>query len=150
MPVVTDASSCTEGFRHALEGSGMRTIDAVTFVRERVLPRLTVSSQLTRLALHPTCSTAKLGIDGDAYAIAAAVATEVVVPDSWGCCGFSGDRGMLHPELTAAATAKQAAEVIEADAEAHASTNRTCELGMTRATGRRYEHLLEVLERATR
>lgn len=150
LPVVTDASSCTEGFRHALEGSGMRTIDAVTFVRQRVLPRLTVSSQLTRLALHPTCSTAKLGIDGDAYAIAAAVATEVVVPDSWGCCGFSGDRGMLHPELTAAATAKQAAEVIEADAEAHASTNRTCELGMTRATGRRYEHLLEVLERATR
>ncbi|MER3386550.1 MAG: FAD-binding and (Fe-S)-binding domain-containing protein [Microcella pacifica] len=150
LPVVTDASSCTEGFRHSLEGSGLRTIDAVTLVREHVLPRLTVSHRLTRLALHPTCSTTKLGIDDDAYAIAAAIAAEVVVPDSWGCCGFSGDRGMLHPELTASATARQAAEVVEAVADAHASTNRTCELGMTRATGRRYEHLLEVLERATR
>ena len=24
---------------------------------------------------------------------------------TWGCCGFAGDRGLLHPELTAAATA---------------------------------------------
>ena len=28
--------------------------------------------------------------------------------------------------------------------------NRTCELGMTRATGHPYRHLLEVLEEATR
>jgi D-lactate dehydrogenase len=34
--------------------------------------------------------------------------------------------------------------------DAYASTNRTCELGMTRATGHQYEHLLEVLERATK
>lgn len=33
---------------------------------------------------------------------------------------------------------------------AFASVNRTCELGTTRATGHEYQHVLEVLERATR
>jgi D-lactate dehydrogenase len=31
------------------------------------------------------------------------------------------------------------------DATAHASCNRTCELGMTRATGEGYRHVLELL-----
>ncbi|MEA4943374.1 MAG: hypothetical protein VB080_02945 [Propionicimonas sp.] len=31
------------------------------------------------------------------------------------------------------------------DATAHASLKRTCELGMTRATGRPYRHILELL-----
>ena len=57
---------------------------------------------------------------------------------------------MLHPELTASATAAEAAEVRERDAEAHASCNRTCEIGMTRATGKDYRHVLELLEEATR
>ena len=82
--------------------------------------------------------------------IGAAVAHQVHVPVDWGCCGFAGDRGMLHPELTASATAAEAAEVRAQDASAHASCNRTCELGMSRATGRSYRHLLELLEEVTR
>jgi D-lactate dehydrogenase len=35
-------------------------------------------------------------------------------------------------------------------ATAHASCNRTCELGMTRATGSEYQHVLELLEERTR
>ena len=57
---------------------------------------------------------------------------------------------MLHPELTASATAAEAAEVRALGADAHASCNRTCELGMTRATGQDYRHVLELLEEATR
>lgn len=56
---------------------------------------------------------------------------------------FAGDRGLLHPELTASATAAEAASVPVATA--YASLNRTCELGMTRATGRSYRHVLELL-----
>jgi D-lactate dehydrogenase len=33
-------------------------------------------------------------------------------------------------------------------AGAHASLNRTCELGMTRETGKPYRHVLEILEDA--
>jgi D-lactate dehydrogenase len=101
-------------------------------------------------AVHPTCSTTRLGTTPDLLALAAALAEEVRVPDSWACCGFAGDRGMLHPELTASATRTQAEEVRAMGADVHLSSNRTCELGMTRATGSAYRHVLEVLEEATR
>ena len=153
LPIVVDASSCTEGLDVLLESAGaasLRVIDAVAFVDEHVLPLLAVSARITRLALHPTCSSARLGIDGALRRVAAAVADEVLVPDDWTCCAFAGDRGMLHPELTASATTGEAAEVQAAEADAHASLNRICELGMTRATGSPYHHVLELLERATR
>jgi D-lactate dehydrogenase len=73
----------------------------------------------------------------------------VVVPDGWQCCAFAGDRGLLHLELTASATREEAAAVRAEGFAAHASVNRTCELGLTRATGRPYHHLLELLDQAT-
>ena len=125
-------------------------MDAVAFVDERVLSALTVTAPIGSLALHPTCSSTQLGTNDALSRIAGTVASEVVIPDGWGCCGFAGDRGMLHPELTASATAREAAAVNTRAFDAYASTNRTCELGLTRATGHEYEHLLETLERATR
>jgi D-lactate dehydrogenase len=74
----------------------------------------------------------------------------VHVPENAGCCAFAGDRGMLHPELTESATRAEAADVAALGATAHASCNRTCELGMTRATGEPYRHVLELLEELTR
>lgn len=153
LTIVTDASSCTEGFVHLLADAGVAGVveDAVSFTERVLLPRLgPVTPRVGTLALHPTCSSAQLGLDPSLRRVAEAVAAEVVVPDAWGCCGFAGDRGMLHPELTASATAAEAAEVRALDADAHASCNRTCELGLTRATGADYRHVLELLEEATR
>ncbi len=56
----------------------------------------------------------------------------------------------LHPELPGSATRKQAAEVVAFGAGSHASCNRTCELGMTRATGEQYQHVLELLGEVSR
>lgn len=153
LTVVTDASSCTEGFIHLLADAGVtaRVEDAVAFAERVLLPRLgTVTPRIGTLALHPTCSSTQLGLDPALHRVASAVAAEVVVPEAWGCCAFAGDRGMLHPELTASATAAEAAEVRALGADAHASCNRTCELGMTRATGEDYRHVLELLEESTR
>jgi D-lactate dehydrogenase len=145
LPVICDASSCTEGLVHALGGS-VRVVDAVEFVATDVLPRLPdVAGKLPVIALHPTCSSTRLGLDAALADVAGAVAEQVFQPTSWGCCAFAGDRGMLHPELAASATRQQAAEITAADAAAHASCNRTCEIGMTRATGRPYRHVLEIL-----
>ncbi|MGB7980252.1 MAG: (Fe-S)-binding protein, partial [Candidatus Nanopelagicales bacterium] len=158
LPVVCDASSCTEGLLHTVQvqaatpGSryaALRVVDAVSFVAEHVLPRLPEARKIQSLALHPTCSTARMGINEDLFTVASAVAQQVTVPPSWGCCGFAGDRGLLHPELSAAATAEQAAELAGGDFDAYASSNRTCELGMSRATGAQYEHILELLDAAT-
>ncbi|MFJ4039460.1 FAD-binding and (Fe-S)-binding domain-containing protein [Microbacterium sp. NPDC090007] len=150
LPVVCDASSCTEGFAATLRDEGVRVVDAVAFAASALLPVLTPSPVADVLALHPTCSSTQQGIDPALRTVGAAVAREVRVPDAWGCCAYAGDRGMLHPELTAAATVAEAAEVAGWRADAHASCNRTCELGMSRATGEAYEHVLELLERATR
>ncbi|ROR73448.1 FAD-binding and (Fe-S)-binding domain-containing protein [Bogoriella caseilytica] len=164
LPLISDAASCTHGLAELGEHldparaeawAGVEVLDAVSYVRREVLARLDVTAPLESLALHPTCSTEHLGTGGDLQTVAAAVAREVTVPPSWGCCGYAGDRGMLHPELTAGATEAEAAEIAQAEAEhgafeAYASCNRTCEMGMTRATGREYEHVLELLARVTR
>ncbi len=57
---------------------------------------------------------------------------------------------MLHPELTASATDREATEVNGEVFDAYVSCNRTCEIGMTRATGHPYHHVLEVLDQAAR
>ncbi|MEU6697889.1 FAD-binding and (Fe-S)-binding domain-containing protein [Pseudonocardia sp. NPDC046786] len=157
LPVVTDASSCTEGLRVMIaagpaEYRGIEVLDSVAYTAEHLLTALagSVRGRLDRLVLHPTCSATQLGLVEPLRRVAAAVADDVVVPDSWGCCGFAGDRGLLHPELTAAATAEQAREIAAVPADGYASCNRTCELGMSRATGEEYEHVLEILERLTR
>ncbi len=157
LDVVCDASSCTEGLRQSLEhnppsgGPGsVRVVDAVQFAADHLLDALPAPHKVGSVVLHPTCSTARLGIDSALRAVAAEVADDVVVPAAAACCGFAGDRGMLHPELTASATRAEAAELDDLVADAYASCNRTCELGMTRATDRPYQHVLELLEAATR
>ena len=150
LPVVCDASSCTEGFAATLREDGIRVVDAVAFAAAELLPVLSPAPVAELLALHPTCSSKQLGIDPALRAIGEVVASEVRVPDAWGCCAYAGDRGMLHPELTEAATAPEASEVAAWGADAFASCNRTCELGMTKATGESYVHVLELLEKATR
>lgn len=148
LPVVCDASSCTEGFRHMLETDPdlhVEVIDAVAFVAEHVLPVLGEYRKLDSLTIHPTCSSTQMGLNPDLVTVSRAVAETVNVPLDWGCCAFAGDRGMLHPELTASATRREAAEAASLGAEAHASCNRTCELGLTRATGTPYRHVLELL-----
>lgn len=157
LPIVCDAASCTEGLetmkRLALEDeryARLVFVDSVEFVHTTVLPGLKVGKKMTSIAFHPTCSSTQLGTNSALNDLAATIADEVFVPASWGCCAFAGDRGLLHPELTASATDKQAKEINEREFDAYVSTNRTCELGMSKATGKTYRHVLELLEEATR
>ena len=147
--VVVDASSCAEGLHKQLEGLDVLTVeDAVAFTARRLLPRLTVRKNTGTIAVHPTCSSVRAGTDAALRELAAAVADNVFVPPGWGCCAFAGDRGLLHPELHASATKLQAAQVRAVNADEHVSCNRTCELGMSRATGRTYRHILIALDEA--
>jgi D-lactate dehydrogenase len=152
LPVVCDAASCTEGLARMLaeRAPDLRVMDSVSFARTELLPRLPAPRREGTLVLHPTCASAQLGLDEDLRAVAEAVADEVVVPLAWGCCGFAGDRGLLHPELTASATQAEAAEVRATAATEYASCNRTCEVAMTRATGFGYQHVLEIVAARTR
>jgi D-lactate dehydrogenase len=153
LPVVVDASSCAQGLV-TMAGSDsaddLTVVDAIDFVATRMLPRLTVTAPLHSLALHPTCSSTEMGTAAAMEVLGRAIAREVFVPHAWGCCAFAGDRGLLHPELTASATAPEARELSTRAFAAYASSNRTCEIGMSRATGKPYVHILELVEAATR
>ena len=112
LPVVTEASSCSHGL-HELVGdlrsfgedaladrlARVRTLDAVRYVADHVLDRLPVGRPVTSMVVHPTCSDRHAGDLEAIVAVAHRCASTVVVPTDAGCCGFAGDRGMLHLSL---------------------------------------------------
>ena len=145
LPVVTDASSCAGGLVDELGLDDLEILDSVAWAHDRLLPNLTLQ-RTGSVAVHPTCSTRHLGMTVKLQRLAEALADDVYVPPSAFCCGFAGDRGMLHPELTAAATAPEAAEVNARTFDAYVSSNRTCEIGLASGTGRPYRSIIQLLE----
>ena len=160
LPVVIDAASCTQaiatpgdgvlGEENAERLEGIEILDSVAWAHDRLLPRLEVTRRVGSATVHPTCATRHMGLAPRLRALAGALADDVYVAPSATCCGFAGDRGISHPELTAAATADQAAELAGRSFDAHLSSNRTCEIGLSRATGAEYESFAYLLEELTR
>jgi len=149
LPIVCENSSCTEGLIKALKSksdSKLRIIDAVDFAVESLLPQIEIPKRKSSIALHPTCSSTLLGSNANLDTLASAIAESATIPADWGCCAFAGDRGMLHPELTASATRAEAASLKGREFDAYLSTNLTCEIGMSRATGKGYKHILVALD----
>jgi D-lactate dehydrogenase len=159
LPVVMDASSCTHGLKHLgrflspenrERFERLTILDSLEFLADRVVPRLVVDRRLDSVAMHAVCSVHELGTVGTLQALAGVVADRVVNPVEAGCCAFAGDRGWLHPELTASALQHEVAELAGERHDAYVSSNRTCEIGLTRATGRSYRSVVHLLEEATR
>ena len=136
-----DATSCTQGGRRPRRRRPRRG--------ERRAPRQARDPRLGRLGarppaalargrrarsaratVHPTCATRHLGLAHRLGRSPARSPTTSTSPPSATCCGFAGDRGISHPELTAAATAPEASELAGRDFDAHLSSNRTCEIGL--------------------
>ncbi len=160
LPIVCDASSCTLGLAEEAVGllseinaerhAHLRLVDSIAWAREPLMARLEIARKLDSVAVHPPCASRHLALDSDLAAIAAELAEEVVIPAAATCCGFAGDRGMLHPELPLAATADEAAELSGRRFDAHLCANRTCEIGLQQGTGRAYESFVFTLEELTR
>jgi D-lactate dehydrogenase len=159
LTVVTDASPCAGTLGDAVaaalrEGSReVRMLDFPAFWAREVLPRRSDAPRRRGTALlHPTCTLVKANGLSDLLAVARAHSERVVVPRFAECCGFAGDRGFLVPELTASATATEAAEIerlLQADPSAALySTCRTCEIGVGRAVGVPVRSLLHLVHEA--
>jgi D-lactate dehydrogenase len=159
LPVVVDAASCTGAIADPAEGvlseenaerlGRMEIVDSVAWAL-RLLPKLEIAEKVGSATAHPTCATRRMGLAHPLKALSEALADEVYIAPSATCCGFAGDRGITHPELTASATRPQAEELAGRRFDAYLSSNRTCEIAMSRATGERYESPLLLLERLTR
>jgi D-lactate dehydrogenase len=160
LPIVIDAASCT----HAVADPGagilseanverlgkLEILDSVSWAHDRLLASLEVGEKVGSATVHPTCATRHMGLARRLESLAGVLAKDVYVAPSATCCGFAGDRGISHPELTEAATREAAAELAGRRFDAHLSSNRTCEIGLERATGEPYESIVLLLERLTR
>ncbi len=152
LPVVIDASSCAQGTADLVADAGgveVEVLDSIAWA-ERLLPDLTLTGKIASAAVHPVCSARHLGLAHRLVALAGHLAEDVYVPPSATCCGFAGDRGLLHPELTAAATLEESAELRGRSFDAYLSSNRTCEIGLERGTGKRFESFVFLLEELSR
>ena len=159
LPVVVDAASCTGAIADPADGvlseenserlGQMEIVDSVAWAL-RLIPNLEITQKIGSATAHPTCATRRLGLAHPLRALTEALADEVYIAPSATCCGFAGDRGITHPELTASATRPQAEELEGRRFDAYLSSNRTCEIAMSRATGETYESPLLLLERLTR
>jgi len=160
LPVVIDAASCTHAIAEPGDGvlseenaerlAALQILDSVAWAHDRLLPRLQIARKVGSATVHPTCATRQMGLASRLRSLADALAEDVYIAPSATCCGFAGDRGISHPELTAAATADQAAELSGRHFDVYLSSNRTCEIGLARATGERYESFVFLLEELTR
>jgi D-lactate dehydrogenase len=160
LPIVVDAASCTGSVADPGDGvlseenaerlGQLEILDSVAWAHDRLLPWLEVGEKIGSATVHPTCASRHLGLAHRLEDLTEALADEVFVPPTATCCGFAGDRGISHPELTAAATRPEASELAGRHFDARLSSNRTCEIGLERATGEPYESVILLLERLTR
>jgi len=159
LPIVIDTSPCTYGLKTArpylsrenqARFDALTILDSVEFAHDQLLPKLPIHRKVDSIALHPVCSAVKMGITPKLVRISNACCDSVCVPPDAGCCAFAGDRGFLFPELTASATEVETRQVREQEHDGYYSSSRTCEIGMTRATGKVYQSYLHLLEYASR
>jgi D-lactate dehydrogenase len=160
LPVICDASSCSLGIskeivEHLTQENRERythltIFDSVAWAHDWLLPKLEIRYKVASAVMHPSCSINHLKLAKKLHAIALALADEAVTPASHECCGFAGDRGFLHTELTRSATAEEAEEVRGREFDAYLASNRTCEIGLNLATGKDYVSFVYLLEELTR
>ena len=159
LPIVIDTSPCTYGLKTArfhlspenqTRFDKLTILDSVEFAHDRLLPTLPIYRKVHSVALHPVCSATKMAITSKLVRISNACSDAVLVPSDAGCCAFAGDRGFLFPELTASATNIEASQATAEAHDGYYSSSRTCEIGMTRATGKVYQSYLHLLEYASR
>ena len=127
----------------------MQTYDSTEFIWKFLKDRLTFVKTDRPVALHLTCSTKIMKIDGIVRSLAMMCSDHVLVPEGVGCCGFAGDNGMTHPELNAYALRKLRKQIQDAGIQVGYSNSRTCEIGLQNNSGVPYMSIIYLVNRST-
>jgi D-lactate dehydrogenase len=158
LPIVIDVSSCAytlHQLRPMLDDDRkqkfdrLKILDAVEFLHDMALPKLSVVPLEKHVVLHPVCALEKMHTQDKFIGLAKKLAKQVTVPMHAGCCGMAGDRGFLFPELTYSATAAEANEVKQIACDGHYSSTSTCEMAMSAATEKNYLSILYLVDAST-
>jgi D-lactate dehydrogenase len=146
IPVLCDTSPCFYRMRTTLD-KRLQLFEPIEFVLMYLMDRLKFTRMDVKVAVHPTCSTRKMGLETKLEQLARACAREVIMPEDVYCCGFAGDRGFNFPELNEAALKDLKAHVCTC--EAGYSTSKTCEIGLSLHGGIPYRSILYLVDEAS-
>lgn len=146
IPVLCDTSPCLYRMRNTLD-ERLKLYEPIEFVLQFLMERLKFTPQPVKVALHPTCSARKMGLEPKLEQLARACAKDVVMPEEIYCCGFSGDRGFNFPELNASALKDLKDHTCTCDAGY--STSQTCEIGLALHGDIPYRSILYLVDDAT-
>ncbi|WP_159736856.1 FAD-binding and (Fe-S)-binding domain-containing protein [Vibrio atypicus] len=143
-PILMDTSPCAkrsiEEFTQPLE-----ILEPTGFVSKYLMPHLSLTPVQETVMLHVTCSSRRLGLEGDMLTLAKACASDVVLPEHIACCGWAGDKGFTTPELNAAAV-HPLKEQVPPDCRRGFSNSRTCEIGLSHHSGIPYQSILYLVD----
>jgi len=146
IPILCDTSPCLQRMKATVD-ERLKIFEPIEFVLHFLMERLKFTPKEIKIAVHPTCSTRKMGLETQLLELAQACATEVVWPEEIYCCGFAGDRGFNFPELNKAALSKLNEHVCTCNAGY--STSKTCEIGLSLHGGIPYYSILYLVDEVT-
>lgn len=146
-PVLCDTSPCLQRMKATMDNR-LSLYEPIEFVLKFLMDRLEFTPKQTTIAIHPTCSTRKMGLEGQLLKLAHLCASRVVWPEEIYCCGFAGDRGFTFPELNQSALAGLDEHVCTC--EAGYSTSKTCEIGLSLHSKILFQSILFLVDEVTR
>ncbi|MBD3586747.1 FAD-binding oxidoreductase [Salinimonas sp. HHU 13199] len=136
-PIITDNSTCALS---SLSAPEIKVTELTQYLNEVVAPRLLITPVKAPVALHVSCSSQHLDGAAGLRALADKLCDEIFRPSHISCCGFAGDKGFTTPELNQAALSPLR-EQLPANCHRGISNSRTCEIGLSQASGIPYEHI---------
>jgi D-lactate dehydrogenase len=146
IPILCDTSPCLQRMKATVD-KRLDLYEPIEFVMSFLMDKLSFTRKETTIAVHPTCSTRKMGLETKLLELAQSCASKVVWPEDVYCCGFAGDRGFNFPELNESALADLEEHVC--GCEAGYSTSKTCEIGLSEHAGIPYRSLLYLVDDVT-
>ncbi|MDO4627734.1 MAG: FAD-binding and (Fe-S)-binding domain-containing protein [Planctomycetia bacterium] len=146
-PVLCDQSPCLHRMRECIKS--MKLYEPVEFINEFLVDRLEWHPTTEPIAIHITCSTKRMKLDGAFLELARRCSDSVLVPENINCCGFAGDRGFTLPEVNAWALRALRPQLEEHGIRRGFSNSRTCEIGLTTNGGIPYESIIYLVDEVT-
>jgi len=148
-PILCDTSPCLYRMRKMMTDR-LKLFEPVEFVHTFLVDRLQFRKKKQTVAVHPTCSTKKMGLASLLEEVAGRCAEKVVMPLDVNCCGFAGDKGFTLPDLNRHGLRKSVPVIQQSGAETGYSNSRTCEIGCATHTGIPYMSIMYLVDEVSR
>ncbi len=147
LPILCDTSPCLYRMKGRVDAR-LALYEPVEFIHAFLMDRLRFERRAETVAIHPPCSTEKMGLTNKMKALAQMCADEVVHPVGIQCCGFAGDKGFTLPALNASALSRLPGQIPH-DCRRGYSNSRTCEIGLSRHAGIPYQSVVHLVDGCT-